>query len=103
MTAAEEQDRMSGQPHLPDLQVRLRTELGRIDEQVRALPDAMDRMRGLLDAMVAISREVKLPAVLHRIVTTAMEMIKRPYPWNPIRPLSDCLTVGTTGFEPATP
>lgn len=68
--AAEEQDRISGQPHLPDLHVRLRTELGRIDEQLRALLDAMDRMQGLLDAVVAISREVELPPVLHRIVTT---------------------------------
>ncbi|MEU0894352.1 hypothetical protein [Streptomyces massasporeus] len=100
---AREQDRISGQPHLPDPHVRPRRELGRIDERLRALPDAMVRMRGLLDAVVATSREVELPAVLHRIATTAMEMFKRPYPWNPIRPLSDCLTVGTTGFEPATP
>ncbi|MFF4255558.1 PP2C family protein-serine/threonine phosphatase [Streptomyces sp. NPDC001663] len=67
------------QPHLPDLHVRLRTELGRIDEQLRALLAAMDRLQGLLDAVVAISREVELPAVLHRIVTTAMDLVGARY------------------------
>ncbi len=67
------------QPQLPDLQVRLRTELSRIDEQVRALVEAMDRMQGLLDSVVAISREVELTAVLHRIVTTAMDLVGARY------------------------
>ncbi|MER7477918.1 hypothetical protein ABTX60_09680 [Streptomyces sp. NPDC126510] len=61
--AAGHQDPFPGQPHLPQLHVRLRSELSRIDEQLRALLDAMDRMQGLLDAVVAISREVELPAV----------------------------------------
>ncbi|MFJ4282585.1 PP2C family protein-serine/threonine phosphatase [Streptomyces massasporeus] len=74
-----EQDPFAGQAHLPDLRVRLRTELSRIDEQLRALLDAMDRMQGLLDAVVAISREVELPAVLHRIVTTAMDLVGARY------------------------
>ncbi|MFF7375145.1 SpoIIE family protein phosphatase [Streptomyces massasporeus] len=76
---AAEQNPFPGQPHLPDLHVRLRTELSRIDEQLRALLDAMDRMQGLLDAVVAISREVELPAVLHRIVTTAMDLVGARY------------------------
>ncbi|MFD9983421.1 SpoIIE family protein phosphatase [Streptomyces massasporeus] len=76
---AAEQNPIPGQPHLPDLHVRLRTELSRIDEQLRALLDAMDRMQGLLDAVVAISREVELPAVLHRIVTTAMDLVGARY------------------------
>ncbi|MFF4396220.1 PP2C family protein-serine/threonine phosphatase [Streptomyces sp. NPDC001480] len=67
------------QPQLPDLHQRLRAELGRIDDQLRALLDAMDRLQGLLDAVVAISREVELPAVLHRIVTTAMELVGARY------------------------
>ncbi|MFE9449719.1 PP2C family protein-serine/threonine phosphatase [Streptomyces sp. NPDC006739] len=69
----------AGQPDLPDLHLRLRAEVGRIDEQLRALLDAMDRLQGLLDAVVAISREVELPAVLHRIVTTAMELVGARY------------------------
>ncbi|MFF7976935.1 SpoIIE family protein phosphatase [Streptomyces sp. NPDC007905] len=67
------------EPHLPDLHVRLRSELGRIDEQLRALLSSMDRLQGLLDAVVAISREVELPGVLHRIVTTAMELVGARY------------------------
>ncbi|MEU5593344.1 GAF domain-containing SpoIIE family protein phosphatase [Streptomyces sp. NPDC020298] len=67
------------QTRLPDLHLRLRAELGRIDEQLRALLNAMDRLQGLLDAVVAISREVELPAVLHRIVTTAMELVGARY------------------------
>ncbi|CAM5709857.1 hypothetical protein SALBM311S_10036 [Streptomyces alboniger] len=59
--------------------MRLRDELGRVDEQLRALLAAMDRLQGLLDAVVAISREVELPAVLHRIVTTAMDLVGARY------------------------
>ncbi|MQY33662.1 hypothetical protein SRB17_16250 [Streptomyces sp. RB17] len=39
----------------------------------------MDRLQGPLDAVVAISREVELPAVLHRIVTTAMDLVGARY------------------------
>ncbi|MFC0051499.1 PP2C family protein-serine/threonine phosphatase [Streptomyces actinomycinicus] len=59
--------------------MRLRSELGRIDEQLRALVSSMDRLQGLLDAVVAISREVELPAVLRRIVTTAMDLVGARY------------------------
>ncbi|MEU1404077.1 GAF domain-containing SpoIIE family protein phosphatase [Streptomyces sp. NPDC005728] len=67
------------QPHLPELHVRLRSELGRIDEQLRDLLSAMHRLQGLLDAVVAITREVELPGVLHRIVTTAMDLVGARY------------------------
>ncbi|WOP39243.1 GAF domain-containing SpoIIE family protein phosphatase [Streptomyces sp. Li-HN-5-13] len=59
--------------------MRLRSEVGRIDEQLRALMSSMDRLQGLLDAVVAISREVELPAVLRRIVTTAMDLVGARY------------------------
>ncbi|MGW2770949.1 GAF domain-containing protein, partial [Streptomyces sp. NPDC001275] len=58
---------------------RLEAELGRIDEQLRALSAAKTRIQGLLDAVVAITREVELPAVLHRIVTTAMDLVGARY------------------------
>ncbi len=77
--AGNEEGKYPGQPHLPDLHVRLRTELARIDEQLRSLLAAMDRLQGLLDAVVAISREVELPDVLHRIVTTAMDLVGARY------------------------
>ncbi|MFE1886597.1 GAF domain-containing protein, partial [Streptomyces diastatochromogenes] len=77
--AREREGKPPRQPHLPDLHVRLRSELGRIDDQLRDLLSAMDRLQGLLDAVVAISREVELPAVLHRIVTTAMDLVGARY------------------------
>lgn len=63
----------------PDWFRRLDAELSRIDEQLRALAAAKDRVQGLLDAVVAITREVELPAVLHRIVTTAMDLVGARY------------------------
>ncbi|KUN80620.1 hypothetical protein AQJ66_26110 [Streptomyces bungoensis] len=77
--AGEDEGRPPRQPPLSDLQTRLRSELGRIDEQLGALLSSMDRLQGLLDAVVAISREVELPAVLHRIVTTAMDLVGARY------------------------
>ncbi|MFE2102191.1 PP2C family protein-serine/threonine phosphatase [Streptomyces sp. NPDC059468] len=77
--ARQREGRPPKQPHLPDLHVQLRSELGRIDDQLRDLLSAMDRLQGLLDAVVAISREVELPAVLHRIVTTAMDLVGARY------------------------
>src|SRR5262249_40428726 len=77
--AGEKAEGQPRQPHLPDLHVRLRSELGRIDDQLRSLLSSMDRLQGLLDAVVAISREVELPAVLHRIVTTAMDLVGARY------------------------
>ncbi|MEW2621528.1 GAF domain-containing SpoIIE family protein phosphatase [Streptomyces sp. NPDC048106] len=66
-------------PDGSDLHVRLRSELGRMDEQMRGLLDAMDRLQGLLDAVVAITRENELPSVLYRIVTTAMDLVGARY------------------------
>ncbi|MFE8945960.1 GAF domain-containing protein [Streptomyces sp. NPDC007856] len=77
--AGEKAGRRTGEPYVPDLHMRLRSELGRIDEQLRALLSSMDRLQGLLDAVMAISREVELPAVLHRIVTTATELVGARY------------------------
>ncbi|MYQ90074.1 SpoIIE family protein phosphatase [Streptomyces sp. SID4946] len=50
-----------------------------MDEQMRGLLDAMDRLQGLLDAVVAITRENELPSVLYRIVTTAMDLVGARY------------------------
>lgn len=66
-------------PGRPDLLLRLDTELGRIDEQLHALAAAKARVEGLLDAVVAITRELELPAVLQRIVTTAMDLVGARY------------------------
>ncbi|MGW5172666.1 PP2C family protein-serine/threonine phosphatase [Streptomyces nodosus] len=67
------------QPHDRDLLWRLDAELGRIDEQLSALSAAKARIQGLLDAVVTITRETELPAMLHCIVTTAMELVGARY------------------------
>ncbi|MFH8366094.1 PP2C family protein-serine/threonine phosphatase [Streptomyces sp. NPDC018031] len=43
------------------------------------LVHARDRLQALLDAVLAISRELDLPTVLHRIVTTAMDLVGARY------------------------
>ncbi|MEU6096980.1 GAF domain-containing SpoIIE family protein phosphatase [Streptomyces sp. NPDC047079] len=63
----------------PDLLARLDAELGRIDEQLRALAAAKHRIQSLLDAVVAITREQELHAVLHRIATTAVDLVGARY------------------------
>ncbi|MFE6690457.1 PP2C family protein-serine/threonine phosphatase [Streptomyces sp. NPDC057743] len=58
------------EPQLPDdLRQRPDAEGGRSQAQLQAL----------LDAVLAISRELELPAVLHRIVTTAMDLVDARY------------------------
>ncbi|ALO92367.1 hypothetical protein SHL15_1190 [Streptomyces hygroscopicus subsp. limoneus] len=45
----------------------LDAQLEQIAEQLRELATAKDRLQGLLEGVLAISRETDLPAVLHRI------------------------------------
>ncbi|MFD1663431.1 PP2C family protein-serine/threonine phosphatase [Streptomyces caeni] len=65
--------------HVPDLRSAQDADLERIGETFQVLARAQDRLQGLLDAVLAISRELELPAVLHRIVTTAMELVDARY------------------------
>ncbi|MFG2292847.1 PP2C family protein-serine/threonine phosphatase [Streptomyces sp. NPDC048603] len=58
---------------------RLEAELERIDEQLRESARAKDQLQGLLDAVLAITQELELPEVLHRIVTTAMGLVGARY------------------------
>ncbi|WP_420821973.1 PP2C family protein-serine/threonine phosphatase [Streptomyces avicenniae] len=48
-------------------------------EHIRRLSQAHDRMRALLGALTGISGELDLPAVLRRIVATAMELVGARY------------------------
>ncbi|MFE6871801.1 PP2C family protein-serine/threonine phosphatase [Kitasatospora sp. NPDC057692] len=48
-------------------------------EQLRALARAKDRLQGLLSAVLAIGGDLELPVVLHRIVTTAMDLVGARY------------------------
>ncbi|MFD8597891.1 PP2C family protein-serine/threonine phosphatase [Kitasatospora sp. NPDC059646] len=54
-------------------------ESGGIAAQLRALAEAKERLQGLLSAVLAIGGDLDLPAVLHRIVTTAMELAGARY------------------------
>ncbi|MFF9075682.1 PP2C family protein-serine/threonine phosphatase [Streptomyces sp. NPDC014872] len=66
------------QPHI-DLRLRLDRQLDQIAAQLRELATAKDRLQGLLNAVLAISQETDLPAVLHRIVTTAKDLVGARY------------------------
>ncbi|MFI9366561.1 PP2C family protein-serine/threonine phosphatase [Kitasatospora sp. NPDC053057] len=48
-------------------------------EKLGELTRAQARLQGLLDAVLAISREMELPAVLRRIVSTAMDLVDARY------------------------
>ncbi|MGW0210221.1 PP2C family protein-serine/threonine phosphatase [Streptomyces sp. NPDC003233] len=88
MTSREEE---SDLPRTPDPALPGNTELDRIAEQLRALAQAQGRLQSLLDtvlaihqeAVLAINRQVELPAVLHRIlhriVTTAIDLVGARY------------------------
>ncbi|MCC0093292.1 SpoIIE family protein phosphatase [Streptomyces flavotricini] len=78
MSGSEEE---SGRPGIPDrpMALRLDTQLEEIAEKLRELGRAKGRLEGLLDAVLALSREEDLPAVLHRVVTTAMELTGARY------------------------
>jgi hypothetical protein len=62
-----------------DLRGRLDAQVEEIAAQLRELSRVKDRMQGLLDAVLSISRELELSEVLHRIVTTAMELVGARY------------------------
>ncbi|MEU8617662.1 GAF domain-containing SpoIIE family protein phosphatase [Streptomyces sp. NPDC048623] len=66
-------------PRIPDLRLELDARLDVIAGRLRDLAKAKDRLQGLLDAVLALSREEDLPAVLHRFVTTAMDLTGARY------------------------
>lgn len=70
----EDPERLSVQ--LPRLAVE---DLDRITERVQRSADVQGRMRALLEAVLVVSRELELPVVLRRIVTTAMELADARY------------------------
>lgn len=79
MTAGGEEP--SGQARTPDVPPgqRLDAQLDEIAEKLRELATAKDRLQGLLDAVLALSREDDLPAVLYRVVATAMDLTGARY------------------------
>ncbi|GAA2382621.1 hypothetical protein GCM10010420_00700 [Streptomyces glaucosporus] len=62
---------------LPDTRPDAGTEA--VDDRLRTLVRAQERLRSLLDAVMSISRELELPVVLRRIVAAAMELVDARY------------------------
>ena len=52
---------------------------GRPEFRLQAVPATRDRMRGLLEAVVAISSGLDLEPTLQRIVETAVELVDATY------------------------
>ncbi|MFS0695554.1 PP2C family protein-serine/threonine phosphatase [Streptomyces nitrosporeus] len=61
------------------LNLPLSSDLDRIGEQMHALARAQRSLQALLEAVLGISSELELPAVLRRIVRTAMDMVGARY------------------------
>ncbi|MFF3404132.1 PP2C family protein-serine/threonine phosphatase [Streptomyces sp. NPDC002659] len=66
-------------PGTLDLRGRLDAELDQITKHLATLTRAKDQLQGLLEAVMAIGRDLELPAVLHSIVTTAMDLVGARY------------------------
>jgi hypothetical protein len=80
------------------------TALDRIGEQLRELGRAQGQLQALLDAVLAISRDLDLPVVLRRIVTTAMDLVGARYGALGVLDedgtgLSEFITVGLTAQQ----
>ncbi|WP_329500293.1 GAF domain-containing SpoIIE family protein phosphatase [Kitasatospora herbaricolor] len=89
---------------LPSRLLTLDSDLNRLSEQLKELARAQGRMGGLLEAVLAISRELELSVVLRRIVTTAMELVGARYGALGVldedgRELADFIPVGLDGHE----
>ncbi|WP_406468760.1 SpoIIE family protein phosphatase [Streptomyces sp. NBC_01594] len=54
-------------------------QLDQISAQLQGLARTKDRLQTLLDAVMAVSRELELPVVLERIVTAAMDLVQARY------------------------
>ncbi|WP_406209277.1 SpoIIE family protein phosphatase [Kitasatospora sp. NBC_01560] len=66
-------------PDVPDPDHRIDDELDRIVGRLRTLANARDRFQDLLDAVLAVGRELELPVVLHRVITAAMGLVDARY------------------------
>ncbi|MFF7459223.1 PP2C family protein-serine/threonine phosphatase [Kitasatospora sp. NPDC008115] len=68
-----------GEGERPELRLDLGEQLEGVAVQLRALARAKNRLQGLLSAVLAIGGDLDLPVVLHRIVTTAMDLAGAHY------------------------
>ncbi|MEU0374381.1 hypothetical protein ABZ070_29820, partial [Streptomyces sp. NPDC006283] len=61
-------------PNIADLHHFVDDQLDQISAQLTGLARTRDRLQALLDAVMAVSRELELPVVLDRIVRAAMDL-----------------------------
>ncbi|MET8246176.1 GAF domain-containing SpoIIE family protein phosphatase [Streptomyces sp. NPDC005202] len=90
----------------PLLSLPLDVDLERVSQQIQIVARAQGMLKGLLEAVVAISRELELSSVLRRIVTAAADLVGARYGALGVLDesgefLSDFLTVGLTDQEKA--
>ncbi|WP_416981333.1 PP2C family protein-serine/threonine phosphatase [Streptomyces sp. T028] len=79
MTDEQDRRRPVGAASPPDLRPGPDDRLGRGTEQPYEPIGTRDRLAALLDAVLAIGGDLDLPAVLHRIVVTAMNLVGARY------------------------
>ncbi|MFF7177496.1 SpoIIE family protein phosphatase [Streptomyces sp. NPDC008121] len=72
-------DESADAPSMSLLNLPLSSDLDRLGEQMHALARAQRSLQGLLQAVLGISSELELPAVLRRIVRTAMDLVGARY------------------------
>ncbi len=71
---------------------------------VCAKPRGQDRFRDMLDALIAVSRQLEPPVVLRSVITTAMGLVNARYgargvPSEDGQPLEECIPVGLNEHE----
>jgi serine phosphatase RsbU (regulator of sigma subunit) len=64
---------------VPGLPLPVDADLDRVTEQLADLSRAQHRLQDLLNAVLAISRELELPVVLRQVVTAAMDLVGARY------------------------
>ena len=69
----------SAEPHLPLPHLQLDDLLSELQSRVQAMRDTRDRVRVLLEAVVAVGSNLQLDAVLHRIVEAAVTLVDARY------------------------
>jgi signal transduction histidine kinase len=69
----------SSEPHLVLPQLRLDDLLAELQTRLQTVRDTRDRVRGLLEAVVAVGSSLRLEAVLRRIVEAAVTLVDAQY------------------------
>ncbi|GAA2784714.1 hypothetical protein GCM10010441_07120 [Kitasatospora paracochleata] len=69
----------SGWADVSDRSHRIDDEMDRIVERLRDLAHTQRRFQDLLDAVMSVGRDLELPVVLRRVITTAMGLVDARY------------------------